>query len=566
MKKRIIILLIILIIAVVGIYIYNSIIVSESNKDTGININTTYDDTDIDWNGYETTEIELTDSLTITKEGIYILSGTLNGSVTVNTDGYVKLILNGVTITNDSGPAINIENAKKLYIELKDDTINNLTDGGSSEEFDGALYSCDDLIIDGKGTLNITANNQDGIVSKDNLIILNGIINITSKDDGIRGKDYVVIKDGTINITSDGDGIKSTNDTDSTLGYILIEGGTITTKSKLDAFQAETDIKITGGTFDITTGSGSGTTSTNVMWGRTNTTSTSTESKKAIKAINNIIITGGTFTINSEDDSIHSNNSINIIGGEFTIKSGDDGIHADTKLVIDGGTINIEKSYEGLESANITINGGTITVTASDDGINVAGGNDSSSMNRQGANNYTSSSSYVLTINDGDIYVNADGDGLDSNGSIYINGGTILVDGPTNDGNGAIDYDNELVIKGGILVASGSSGMAQGISSNSTQNGVLINFTSNNNANTIVNIEGIITYKPSKTYSSILVSTPNIKTNTSYKVSLGGSASGDNKNGLYTNEVYTDGTTYTTYTQSSVATTVGDSMQPGMRR
>ena len=519
-----------------------------------------YKEENIDWSNYETKEIELTESLTITNPGIYILSGKITGSITVNTNGYVKLILNGVEITNNNGPAIMIENSKKTYIELNENSINYLIDNGNSEN-DGVIYSKDDLIITGTGYLDVTANNQDGIVSKDSLVIDNGNINITSADDGIRGKDSVTILNGNININSSGDGIKTTNEENSSLGYILIENGNIIINSKQDGIQATTDIKILDGTFKIITGNGSKTTSENTTeWGKISN-STDTVSKKAIKAENDIIINGGTFEIDSEDDSIHSNNNIEINSGTYTLQSGDDGIHADSNLTIKNGTINITKSYEGLEASEITIDNGEISVVASDDGINVAGGSDSSSLNRPGENNFNTNTSYILTINDGNIYINANGDGLDSNGKIIMNGGTVLVDGPTNDGNGALDYETEFIINGGTLVAVGSSGMAEGISSNSTQNGVLINFDESYDENTIINIDGIITYSPSKKFSSIVVSTKDIKLNGSYSISIGGESTGTIKNGLYLDGIYSGGTLYQTYTQSSIATTIGNNNQ-----
>ena len=163
----------------------------------------------IDWEDLETYDLNITDSTTITKEGIYNITGSIsNGMITINTNGYVKLILNNITITNSNGPAIYIENSKTTIIELQNE--NTITSNGSNE-LDASVYSKDDLIIEGDGKLIINSS-QDGIVSKDDLIINNGNIIINSKDDGIRGKDSVVINDGNVKITAEGDGIKSTND------------------------------------------------------------------------------------------------------------------------------------------------------------------------------------------------------------------------------------------------------------------------------------------------------------------------------------------------------------------
>lgn len=540
MKKIYIIIVVILIGIIGGICISLNFSKKDSSTDEDLSINIDYEQDEIDWLAYESYELDLSDSTVIKNSGVYYLTGEINnGMITVNTDGPVKLILNDISVTNNSGPAIYIENADVTYIELAEDTNNTLKDDGSSE-FDGVIYSKDDLIIEGNGILNITANNQDGIVSKDDLVINSGNIIINSADDGIRGKDYVVIKNGEINITSSGNAIKSTNEEDETKGSISIQGGNITIKSSLDGVQSVKDLEITGGTFNIQTGSGSSVKSTNSMWAQKNS---NTESMKGLKATGNIVITNGTFELDTEDDSIHSNSSISISGGDYSISSGDDGIHADNTLIIDGGNININQSYEGLEASKVTINDGSINVTSSDDGINIAGGNDSSSMNRPGQNNISNNSNANLTINGGTIYVNSTGDGLDSNGNMYLNGGYVTVDGPTDNGNSAIDYDGEFVITNGTLIAVGSSGMAQAPSNSSTQNTVFINLTSTMSGTIKI---GDIEYTPSKNYSSIIISSPLLETGNSYDLMI-------------------DNTNYTTFTQNSTITTIGNSMMsPGM--
>ena len=499
----------------------------------------------------------------INYSGIYELSGTLTDGkviVSIKDEGNIKLILNNVNITSSDSSALYIENTKDTTIILKDDTVNTLIDGNKTRNEDGVIYSKDDLTFEGLGTLNITSNYLDGIVSKDTLTIKEGTFNITSVDDAIRGKDYVEISNGTFNIDAKGDGIKSTNTDDTSLGYIRIENGVFNINSENDGLDAETSITIVNGTFNIITGGGSINSSSNNsgMW--KNTTTTNTISAKAIKATN-ITIENGTFTIDSSDDSIHSNGVLTVNNGTFNISSGDDGIHADTSIVIETGTIDISKSYEGIESANITINDGNIHIIASDDGINVAGGNDSSSMGRPGENNINTNTNQYLTINGGYIYVDATGDGLDANGSIYINGGTTIVNGPTNDGNGALDYDYECVINGGTLISAGSSGMLQSASTNSDNYTMTIVFDSNIN-NEIIHIEDesgniVLTFKPSKTAKSLVFSSVLLKSGETYKIYIGGSYSTADIDGLYIDGTYSKGTLYKEVTLESKVTTVG---------
>lgn len=465
----------------------------EDNEDESINIDTTSES--INWDNYSTENISLSDDLTITKAGIYTLTGELNGTVTINTSGNVKLILQGVTITASNGPAIYVKNADNVVITLADGTTNTLSDSsvysGFDDDVEGAIFSKDDLIIEGTGTLILNGNKGDALVSKDDLVINEGTFIINAQDDGIRGKDSVYIKSGTFTITSVCDAIKSTNDTDSTKGYVKIEDGT----------------------FNITT------TSTN-----------SDLSSKGIKAINVVLIEGGTFNITSTDDAIHSNNIVKITGGNYEISSGDDGIHADNILTMDNGTINITKSYEGLEAEKIIINDGDISIVSSDDGINASGDEKTTSS---------------LSVYGGTIKVNASGDGIDSNGSIYIYGGEIYVDGPTSDGDGALDYDNELVISDGTLIAVGSSGMAQGISNNSTQYGILVNFANRYNAGDVITITDsenneVLSYTAKKSFASICFSSSTLKNGGTYTIKI---------NGVSTQVV----------TISSIATTAGTS-------
>ena len=269
-----------------------------------------------------------------------------------------------------------------------------------------------------------------------------------------------------------------------------------------------------------------------------------------MKAGDNLVIENGNFVFDTSDDAIHCNNYIGIKDGILNISSGDDGIHADTELIIDGGELKILKSYEGLEAAKITINDGTIEVISSDDGINIAGGNDSSATKRPGENNYSNETNNILAINGGNIYIDATGDGIDVNGAAYINGGNTKVDGPTNDGNGPLDYDNVFEVNGGILIAGGSSGMLQGCSSSSNTYNVTIGFTSSYSSTdkiTITDSSGniIISYQSKKSYSSLVVASPSFKKGSTYTIKV-------------------NGTNYKTFTISSITTTVGSVMDSGM--
>jgi hypothetical protein len=523
--------------------------------------------------------------VTITSGGTYSIRGTLDdGQILVDTkeEETVKLVLNGVDITCSTSAPFNIINAGKTVITLADGTDNIVTDGDSyifenaeSDEPDAAIFSKDDLTINGNGSLTVTANFNHGIVSKDDLKITGGRITVTAVNDGIRGKDSLSVKGGTIMIQAGGDGMQSSNDEDPEKGSISIEGGTITIIAKEDGIQAKNNLNITGGTMTLTTGGGSSTGSTAAPdpWGgRAGTvTGATAASAKGLKAGGVITISGGTITIDASDDAIHANDRITIDGGTIIADSGDDGIHADSTIEINGGSLRITKSYEGIESPAITLRDGTIHIIARDDGINAAGGNDASSLQgRPGQNTFNPTSGISLIISGGYIVIDADGDGIDVNGPITMTGGTVIVNGPTSNGNGALDYDGTFTMSGGYLLAAGSSGMAQAPGTTSPQYSVMVTFSSPQSEGTMVHIETedgkeILTFVPAKAYQSIVFSSSQLEKGATYNVYTGGSSTGTNTDSMYSGGIYAAGTRVTSFTVSGSVTYAGSSGAVGGR-
>lgn len=271
---------------------------------------------------------------------------------------------------------------------------------------------------------------------------------------------------------------------------------------------------------------------------------TDSTSTKGIKSDGALYVNGGSFTINSADDSFHSNSDVTINDGTYTISSGDDGMHADSALLVNGGTITVTESYEGLEGLNITINDGKIDITASDDGMNAAGGNDQSGFGGMGGDGFkgmqapdaqksdsASEDEMWMVINGGYVHVLAGGDGLDSNGDLTINGGEVYVDGPSDNGNSAIDYGEKssFYINGGTVVAVGSSGMAEDVSSDSKQQVAFVKLDSQADAGdvTLKDADGneIISYTAQKKYDCVIISTADLKAGQTYTLSASGSES-----------------------------------------
>lgn len=527
------------------------------------------------------------ETVTISQAGTYILSGTAtNGRIIVSADNAPLLV----------------SKAKKVYIVLEDGTENVLTDSASyslgedDSNTDGAIFSKADLTINGSGTLTVNANYKHGIVSKDDLVITDGNINVTSASTAMEGKDSVKISGGTVNISAGTNGIKSTNTEASDKGFISVTGGSFTVVANNDAFEAETVLSIEGGSFDITTGGGSANASMksdgtpNRNWqnnmsnggggpnemGRpddngngtggdppamptadntgltikttantttdsdsTDTTDNTSTSAKALKAGNEVNISVGEFKIDSADDSVHSNGNIVITGGNISVASGDNGMHADGNLTISDGTVDITKSYEGIEGSIVTIDGGTISVVASDDGINCAGGSDTGSTDRMGADQFSSQDGVELNINGGTVTVDADGDGLDSNGNFTMAGGTVCVCGPTNGGNGALDYNGTANVTGGTLIACGAVGMEEGFSDTSTQYSVLHDLGSTVSANEKLTItdsddKEILSFTPIKTWQSVVFTSADLKEGETYTITAGSQSESVTIDGIVT--------------------------------
>lgn len=350
---------------------------------------------------------------TITSAGSFTISGELNnGQIVVDTESAdpVELVLSGVNIHNTSSSPLYIVNAEDVIISLAAGTQNALSDGSSyvlaanEDEPDATIFSKEDLTIQGSGSLTIDANYNNGIKSKDKLVINAGNITVNSVDDAIIGKDKICVKGGNITVDAAGDGLKSTEDEDPEKGYVAIEGGQLTIVSGADAIQAETYLTVSAGEVNITSGGGS-----RAYIG-------GDDSAKGLKANTTITITGGTLTIDSADDAINADLAVVIDGGTLTLSSGDDAIHADATVTINDGDIDIITSSEGIEATTIKINDGNIDIYATDDGLN--------------ATNKSAGYSVLIEVNGGTMFVEVgpgDTDAFDSNDDIIINGGVIDV-------------------------------------------------------------------------------------------------------------------------------------------
>lgn len=294
---------------------------------------------------------------TITQGGYYVITGTLtNGQIIVNADtAIVKIKLSSVNITNTSGSPFYIKKAGKAVVFLADNSTNSMTDASSysySGEPNATLFSNSYLSFTGTGSLTVKANYNDAISSDDEIIINNGVINVTAKDDGIRGKNYLIVNGGTITATATGGhALKSDNDTKAGYGMVKVNGGTLNlTSTAKDGIHAINRVLITGGTLNIAASASQG-----------------------LKSDSLVCISGGNITISKSHEGIESP-YIRIQGGNSYITASDDGVNAtkgNGSENNDGSLLSIEGGYlvinatggDGLDSnGNITMSGGTAIV------------------------------------------------------------------------------------------------------------------------------------------------------------------------------------------------------------
>ena len=466
-------------------------------------------------------------TVTITAAGTYLISGTLSeGQIKVeaNEADKVQLVLSGATVTSANSAALHVAKADKVFLTLADGSENTLATSGAyaatdDSAIDGAVFSRSDLTVNGGGSLAVSSAEGNGIVCRDDVVLASGTATVTAAKHAIQANDSVRIAGGSYTLHAGTDGIHAKNDEDSKLGYIYVAGGSL----------------------DIT----------------------------------------------AESDGFDANYVLRVDGGTITVSAGDDGLHAESDLSVNGGDITVTKSNEGLEGARVTIAGGTQDVVASDDGVNASGdpddsdsssntdddssknnapssdrpgtagggqmtgrqeppaqdqggrgdstppqvrqdgqGNGAPPQSGQGGMAAGADESAYLLITGGTLTVKADGDGLDSNGALEVSGGEVYVNGPTSDGDSAIDYGDgsTATITGGTVVALGSTGMAEGFGNSSTQGSMLISASGNaGDTVTLSDSSGkvLCSYVAQKSFACVLVSAPGVEQGKSYTLKVG---------------------------------------------
>ena len=443
----------------------------------------------------------------ITAAGTYVVSGELTaGSLTVNAGDAdkVQIVLSGASIRNEAGPALNIQQADKVFVTLAAGSQNTLADGASytlaegEDEPNAALYSKADLTINGTGALTVEGNYRHGVNSKDDLVVTGGAITVTAKEDGLRGKDCVKVADGSFAITAGGDGVKSNNDEDPTRGFVSIDGGTFAVEAGDEGFQAATYLRLAGGDAQI----------------------------------------------KAADHALRSDVEAAMSGGTYVVEAGGKGMNPETKFTMDGGTFTVAGCEEGIEAQEVIVNDGELNITASDDGINAAVA-ERSDETAEAAVATNASEDCLIQINGGMVTVDAGGDGLDSNGYVEVNGGVVLASGSAGGGDSALDYEYGAKITGGAVILAGATGMAETFTEG-TQPFAMVAAEGAAGTNLAVTDEAgtvLVSYTVPKAFQCAVVSAPGLTEGATGKVIVGGTVTGADSAGYATGAAVEGGTT-----------------------
>ena len=435
-----------------------------------LDVDTHYSEQDLSWDTSSETAIDLSNptatdgvtvedgTLTITKAGTYKLSGEYQGQIKVETadSDAVRLVLDNANITNSSGAALNVVNADEVILYSASGTTNTISDGADytatgEDDPDAVVYSKADMTIAGEGTLKVNGNHEDGIHTSDGLVIASGTLEVNAANTGIKGKDYVDILGGTINVTAQQDGIKSTNDTDEGQGWTRLSNGTVTVNAGDDGFKASRVVEISGGSLTVD------------------------QSDEGIEA-QYINVSGGDVNVTSADDGMNA--SLKTSDSESTDSSANTSDAANQQQnnqqqgSLPGGqqsgTSNQQQQGTGQPPAmSGTSQDGTSQNGTTGTGQQGMGQPPQGGMPGGGGGTFEVIDA-AINVSGGHVTVNAEGDGIDSNGVTTLSGGTLIVNGPSQGGNAALDTNGDLLLNGATVLSGSTADMFEAPSTNST--------------------------------------------------------------------------------------------------
>lgn len=475
-----------------------------------LDVDTHYSEQDLSWDTSSETAIDLSNptatdgvtvedgTLTITKAGTYKLSGEYQGQIKVETadSDAVRLVLDNANITNSSGAALNVVNADEVILYSASGTTNTISDGADytatgEDDPDAVVYSKADLTIAGEGTLKVSGNHEDGIHTSDGLVIASGTLEVNAANTGIKGKDYVDILGGTINVTAQQDGIKSTNDTDEGQGWTRLSNGTVTVNAGDDGFKASRVVEISGGSLTVEqSDEGIEAQYINVSGGDVNVTSEDDGMNASLKTSDSESTDSSASTSDTANQQQNNQQQGSLPGGQQngasnqqqqgtgqpqppamsgssqdgTSQNGTSGTAQQQNNTQNQGNQNMGQppAMPGGNAQDGTSQNGTTSTGQQGMGQPPQGG-----MPGGGGGTFEVVDA-AINVSGGNITVNAEGDGIDSNGVTTLSGGTLIVNGPSQGGNAALDTNGDLLLNGATVLSGSTADMFEAPSTNST--------------------------------------------------------------------------------------------------
>ena len=474
-----------------------------------LDVDTHYSEQDLSWDTSSETAIDLSNptatdgvtvedgTLTITKAGTYKLSGEYQGQIKVETadSDAVRLVLDNANITNSSGAALNVVNADEVILYSASGTTNTISDGADytatgEDDPDAVVYSKADLTIAGEGTLKVNGNHEDGIHTSDGLVIASGTLEVNAANTGIKGKDYVDILGGTINVTAQQDGIKSTNDTDEGQGWTRLSNGTVTVNAGDDGFKASRVVEISGGSLTVEqSDEGIEAQYINVSGGDVNVTSADDGMNASLKTSDSESTDSSANTSDAANQQQDTPQQGSLPGGQQNGTSNQQQQGTGQPPAMPGGNAQDGTSQNGTTGAGQQQNnpqsqgnqnmgqppampGGNAQDGTSQNGTTGTGqqgmGQPPQGGMPGGGGGTFEVVDAAINVSGGNITVNAEGDGIDSNGVTTLSGGTLIVNGPSQGGNAALDTNGDLLLNGATVLSGSTADMFEAPSTNST--------------------------------------------------------------------------------------------------
>ena len=478
-----------------------------------LDVDTHYSEQDLSWDASSETAIDLSNptatdgvtvedgTLTITKAGTYKLSGEYQGQIKVETadSDAVRLVLDNANITNSSGAALNVVNADEVILYSASGTTNTISDGADytatgENDPDAVVYSKADLTIAGEGTLKVNGNHEDGIHTSDGLVIASGTLEVNAANTGIKGKDYVDILGGTINVTAQQDGIKSTNDTDEGKGWTRLSNGTVTVNAGDDGFKASRVVEISGGSLTVEqSDEGIEAQYINVSGGDVNVTSADDGMNASLKTSDSESTDSSANTSDTANQQQNNQQQGSLPGGQQNGASNQQlqgtgqppqgqppamsGSSQDgTSQNGASGTAQQQNNTQNQGNQNMgqppAMLGGNAQDGTSQNGTTGTGqqgmGQPPQGGMPGGGGGTFEVIDAAINVSGGHVTVNAEGDGIDSNGVTTLSGGTLIVNGPSQGGNAALDTNGDLLLNGATVLSGSTADMFEAPSTNST--------------------------------------------------------------------------------------------------